>query len=187
MYNFLNLKSSSEFWEEVKKNINITNLEKEEIDFKDSVGRILAEDFVSNENLPAFNRSTVDGYAVCVSDLKGISESLPAYLDVVGSIEMGKETDLKINEGQAAYIPTGAMLPESADGVIMVEYTEKISDDMIECYKSIGVGENIIKKGEEVKKNELILKKGHKIKSRDMGVFAGLGFTKLKVYRNQKL
>ncbi len=187
MYNFLNLKSSSEFWKVVKENINIKDAEIEVVNFKESVGRILAQDLVSNENLPAFDRSTVDGYAVCASDLKGISESLPAYLDVVGSIEMGKETNIKIKEGQAAYIPTGAMLPEGADAVIMVEYTEKISDDMIECYKSLGVGENIIKKGEEVKNNELILKKGHKIKPRDMGAIAGLGFNELKVYKKPEI
>jgi len=187
MYDFLNLKSSSEFWKEVKENINIKRPVIEKIDFKDSVGRIIAENLVSSENLPAFNRSTVDGYAVCASDLKGISESLPAYLDVVGSIEMGKEADLEIKEGQAAYIPTGAMLPDGADSVIMIEYTEEVSDDMIECYKSLGVGENIIKKGEEVKKDELILKKGHKIKARDMGVLAGLGFNELKVNKKPEV
>src|SRR6056297_616318 len=101
MYNFLNLKSSSEFWKEVKENINIKKTEIVDISFKDSIGRILAQDLVSNENLPAFDRSTVDGYAVYASDLKGISESLPAYLNVIGSIEMGKETNLKIKEGQA--------------------------------------------------------------------------------------
>ncbi|MDZ7671865.1 MAG: gephyrin-like molybdotransferase Glp [Halanaerobiales bacterium] len=187
MQNFLDLKNTSEFWAEVKENINIKKQKLEKINYENSVNRILAENLVSNENLPAFNRSTVDGYAVCASDLKGISESLPAYLDVIGSIEMGKKTDLKIKEGQAAYIPTGAMLPEGADGVIMVEYTEKISDKMIECSRSVGVGENIIKKGEEVKKDELILKKGHKIKPRDMGVLAGLGFNELEVYEKPEV
>lgn len=187
MQNFLNLKSPSEFWQIVQDNIYFDELDKEEIGFESSTGRILAENIKSRENLPAFDRSTVDGYAVKSADVQGVSQSLPAYLNLVGSIKMGKKADLKIESGETAYIPTGGMLPEGADCVIMVEHTENISDSKVEIFKTAGVGENIIKKGEEIKKDEIIFKKGRRIKARDIGIFAGLGITEFKVYRKPKV
>lgn len=187
MRNFLNLKDPEDFWKTVRKNINTKPKSSVTVNYQSSVGRILAESIKSTENLPNFSRSTVDGYAVKSKDIQGVSESLPAYLDLIGSVEMGVETDIDIKEGQTVYIPTGGMLPEGADCVVMVEQSEKISDNMIEIYKSAGVGENIIKKGEEVKKGELLFEKGHRIRPRDMGVFAGLGITEFKVYEKPRV
>jgi len=184
---FLDLKSTDKFWTIVKDELDIKQKDIETIDFQDSINRVLAEDIQADENLPAFDRSTVDGYAVKSKDIQGVSQSLPAYLELVGNITMGEETDIKIKDGQAAYIPTGGMLPAGADCVVMVEQTENISDNMVEIYKTAGVGENIIKKGEEIKKGEVILKRAHRIKPRDMGVLAGLGITEFKVYQNPRV
>ncbi|MGV9206166.1 MAG: molybdopterin molybdotransferase MoeA, partial [Promethearchaeia archaeon] len=187
MENFLDLKKPAEFWSTVKEKINFKEIKKEKISFKNSVNRILAEEMTALENLPSFPRSTVDGYAARTKDLQGVSESLPAYLDLIGEVEMGEVTDLTINEGESAYIPTGGMLPEGADCVVMVEHTEQISDTMVESYRSAGVGENIIKKGEEIKKGETIFKKGKRIQPRDKGALAGLGITDLVVYKKPKV
>ncbi len=184
---FLDLKSTDKFWAIVRDELDIKQKDIERIDFQNSIRRVLAEDIIAGENLPAFDRSTVDGYAVKSKDIQGVSQSLPAYLELVGNITMGEETDIKIGDGQAAYIPTGGMMPAGADCVVMVEQTENISDNMVEIYKTAGVGENIIKKGEEIKKGEVILKRGHRIKPRDMGVFAGLGITEFKVYQNPRI
>ena len=187
MQNFLDLKKPSEFWTAIKEKINIKELEKEKVNFENSINRVLAEEINALEDLPSFHRSTVDGYAVCSKDIQGVSESLPAYLDLIGEVEMGKETELTVKEGEAAYIPTGGMLPEGADCVVMVEHTEQISEEMIESYRSAGVGENIIKKGEEIEKGETIFKKGKRIKPRDMGALAGLGLTDVLVYKKPKI
>jgi len=184
---FLDLESTERFWEIVKDELDVKLQKKEKIKFHNSIKRVLAEDIQANENLPAFNRSTVDGYAVKSQDIQGVSQSLPAYLELVGNVKMGEKTDIEIDDGQAAYIPTGGMMPKGADCVVMVEQTENISDDMVEIYKTAGVGENIIKKGEEIKKGEVILKRGHRIKPRDMGVFAGLGITEFEVYKKPRV
>lgn len=187
MDNFLDLKKPSDFWSVVKEKINLKDIEKEKVNFENSINRLLAEEITAKENLPSFHRSTVDGYAVKSKDIQGVSESLPAYLDLIGEVEMGEETDLSVKEGEAAYIPTGGMLPEGADCVVMVEHTEQISDELVECYSSAGVGENIIKKGEEIEKGETILKKGKKIKPRDLGALSGLGITDVLVYKKPKI
>ncbi len=184
---FLDLKSIEQFWKIVEKKLGIKPNKKEMINFKESINRILAQDIKATENLPAFDRSTVDGYAVKSQDIQGVSQSLPTYLNLIGSIKMGEKADLEIEDGQAAYIPTGAMLPKGADCVVMVEQTENISDHMVEIYQTAGVGENIIKKGEEIKKGEVILKKGHRVRPRDMGIFAGLGITEFAVYKKSSV
>lgn len=184
---FLDLKSTERFWEIVEDELDVNPKKKETIKFQNSINRILAENIQSNENLPAFDRSTVDGYAVKSQDIQGVSQSLPAYLDLIGIVKMGEKTELEIQSGQAAYIPTGGMMPKGADCVVMIEQTENISDDMVEIYKTAGVGENIIKKGEEIKSGEVILNQGHRIKPRDMGVFAGLGITEFEVYKKPRV
>ena len=184
---FLDLKSIEQFWKIVEKKLGIKPNKKEMINFKESINSILAQDIKATENLPAFDRSTVDGYAVKSQDIQGVSQSLPTYLNLIGSIKMGEKADLEIEDGQAAYIPTGAMLPKGADCVVMVEQTENISDHMVEIYQTAGVGENIIKKGEEIKKGEVILKKGHRVRPRDMGIFAGLGITEFAVYKKSSV
>ena len=88
-------------------------------------GRILAQEIVGSEDLPAFNRSTVDGYALRAGDSFGSSESLPAYLTYQGEIKMGQAAVIELDRGQCAWIPTGGMLPIGADAVVMVEHTER--------------------------------------------------------------
>ncbi|MCF8009367.1 MAG: molybdopterin molybdotransferase MoeA [Halanaerobiales bacterium] len=187
MEGFLDLKTPEYFWETVKKELSGKNLEIKSIYFEDSINRILSQDIISKENLPDFNRSTVDGYALRSKDVRGVSASLPGYFSIIGEVKMGKNTDITIKKGQTAYIPTGGMLPAGADCVAMVEYTEKISEDMIECNKSYGVGDNIIKKGEEIKKGEIIFKKGYKFTSRDLGVLAGLGLVNFEVFKKPEV
>ncbi|MFO7815198.1 MAG: molybdopterin molybdotransferase MoeA [Halanaerobiales bacterium] len=187
MRNFLDLKTAKEFWTTVKEQIELRNLKKEMVNFENSINRVLADEIIASVNLPSFNRSTVDGYAVRSRDIQGVSESLPAYLDLIGEVVMGKVTKLLVQEGEAVYIPTGGMLPEGADCVVMVEHTEKISEKLVECHSSVGVGENIIKKGEEIEKGELIFNQGHRIKPRDMGALAGLGYTNVKVNEKPKI
>src|SRR5713226_8653638 len=86
-----------------------------------ALGRVTAETVFAAEHLPAFPRSTMDGYAVRARDTFGASESLPAYLEVVGEVRMGQAPDITLATGQAAGASTGGMLAHSADAVVMVE------------------------------------------------------------------
>ncbi len=155
----------------------------ETLRIEEAYNRVLAEDIISPEDLPGFDRSTMDGYAVHSSDTYGASESMPVYLKISGEVLMGERADFGINRGEVAIIPTGGMLPEGADAVVMYEYTNRISDDMIEVMKSVAPGENVIKYNEDVKAGEIVLRKGHRLRPQDIGALAGLGITEIRVYK----
>ena len=122
----------------------------EYIDFSKGRDRVLAENITAAENVPGFNKSTVDGYAVRAKDTQGVSESIPVFLDVVGEVSMGEAAAKGINPGQACYVPTGGMLPEGADSVVMIEHTEKFDENSIAVYDSVSVGRNVISAGEDI-------------------------------------
>jgi molybdopterin molybdotransferase len=109
-----------------------------------ALGRVTAEAVFAPEHLPAFPRSTMDGYAVRARDTFGASESLPAYLEVVGEVRMGQPPDVTLATGQAAVAYTGGMLAHSADAVVMVQNTQKIDATSIEVLRPVAPGENVI-------------------------------------------
>jgi molybdopterin molybdotransferase len=187
MREFLELNPPEKFWQQIKHFLKNKNLKTENIKLDNALDRILAEDIFSPVNLPPFSRSTVDGYAVKAADTAGASASMPTYLDIVGSVEIGKNTELKLKAGQAAAIPTGGMIPKEADAVLMIEDTEKIAENMIESFRSLAAGENIVQKAEDIAQGELLFKKGHKIMARDIGALAGLGITEFKVFNKAKI
>lgn len=187
MREFLELNPPEKFWEKAKEYLIDKNFTKEELDLDSALGRITAEDIVSGVDLPPFSRSTVDGYAVKAEDTQGASAAMPTYLDIIGSIEMGEKTELTLAGGEAAAVPTGGMLPEGADAVLMIENTEKIDETMIESSKSLAVGENVVKKAEDIAEGEVLLKKGHKIMARDIGALAGLGITNINCFSRPKV
>src|SRR5215211_5155433 len=101
----------------------------ESVDVPASLGRVLAEDIVAPHPLPDFQRSTVDGYAVRARDTHGASESLPAYLQLIGEVPMGDSLAFEISAGQCALIHTGGMLPNGTDSVVMLEYIQQTGSD----------------------------------------------------------
>jgi molybdopterin molybdotransferase len=165
----------------------ITQNNAEEVDIKITLHRFLAEEIVAPANLPGFNRSTMDGYAIRAEDSFGATDSLPSYLKIIGEIKMGVKPEFKINPGEVVKISTGGMLPEGANAVMMVEYTEQIDDTTIEARRSISPWENVIRKNEDLKIGEIILRKGHRLRPQDMGVLAGIGKTNIKIYRKPKI
>ena len=152
------------------------------ISIKEANKRILADKIVSKENVPQFNRSTMDGYAVKAKDTFGASENLPAFLDLIGQVKMGKNTDINLKSQQAVKIATGAMVPKGADAVVMVEDTEE-TKNIVEVNKSISKGKNIVFIGDDVKKGSKILNAGHKLRPQDIGALAALGITEIEVYK----
>ncbi len=154
----------------------------EELPLDFSLGRILAQDITSSVDSPAFDRSTMDGYAVRSSDTFGAAESRPALLAVVGDILMGTMPDRGIAKGDVMKIATGGALPEGADAVVMFEQTQPVDGTSIEVVKPVAPLENVIKAGDDIKKGEVIVGRGHRMRPQDMAALAGVGVTRLAVY-----
>ena len=148
-----------------------------------ALGRILAEDIIAPHPLPNFQRSTVDGYAVRASDTHGASDSLPAYLNLIGEVPMGDAPTFEISAGQCALIHTGGMLPNGTDAVVMLEYVQSAQKNEIEIFRAVAEGENVIGIGEDVAQGQMIQAKGSLIRPAEIGGLMALGITKVPVIR----
>lgn len=148
----------------------------------DAVGYVLAEDICGKEPIPAFRRSAVDGYAVRALDTGGASENLPVFLKITGEVKMGYPADMNVSAGQCVYVPTGGMVPDGADAMVMVEFCELFSSDEAAVYKAAAPGAYVVQTGEDMKEGELILPKGKKIRPQEAGALAALGITEVQVY-----
>ncbi|HPP78037.1 gephyrin-like molybdotransferase Glp [Methanospirillum sp.] len=144
------------------------------VTLEESLGYVLRSDIISDIDIPGFDRSVVDGYAVCAADTIGAGESIQAMLNLIGHVEMGDITSKAVIPGTCMYIPTGAFLPPGADAVVMVEYSEQIGDDVF-ISRPVAVGENIVRKGEDFSREIPALLAGTRITSREMGVLAACG------------
>ena len=150
----------------------------ENIRLADSLHRVTAAPVVAPSGLPAFPRSTVDGYAVRAADTYGASESLPAYLKLVGEVPMGAAPQASPEMGETVLIHTGGMLPDACDAVVMLEYTQPASG-LVEVLRAVAEGENVIKAGEDVAAGEEVLPAGRRIRPQEIGGLAALGITSL--------
>lgn len=142
----------------------------------DSPGRILKEDIVSNIEMPPFNRSAMDGYALNCSDIKRI----PAKLRSIGLIQAGGSFKKRIKRGECVKIMTGAPIPDGADCVVMVEFT-KTRGKEVTILKTTHKWENIFFKGEDFQKGQRVLKKGVKISPSHIAILAAAGRKFVKV------
>ncbi len=113
----------------------------------------------------------------------GASESTPAWLEIVGTIDMGCLPGFELFAGQAARIATGGMLPKGADAVVMVEHTDAVDEDSVEIYKSVAPLQNVIDGSEDFAKGKVVLEKGSLIRPQEAGLAAGLGHASLEVYK----
>jgi len=159
---------------------HIKRLGKEEISFNNSLGRVLASDVISKIDIPPFDRSAVDGYAVIASDTFGASTLKPVELKIVGSIKIGSRTGLRLRAGEAARIMTGAPMPKGADAVVMVEHVKE-KDGKIEVLLPVTPGKNVSAQGEDVKLGEIVLQKGRILRPQDVGMLAATGNVKVEV------
>jgi molybdopterin molybdotransferase len=152
-----------------------------------ALDRVLALDICSPENLPRHPRSTMDGFAVRAADTFGASPSMPCYLEITGEVAMGQAAKGEVKKGKCFRIATGGLLPHGSDAVIMFEHTIPVDDKMIELIKSVGVGTNLIDRGEDIRKNHTALAKDHLLRPQDLGLLAGLGIGEVDVYRKPRV
>ena len=154
----------------------------EKVKLEDALGRVLAQAVIAKSDVPGFDRSTVDGYAVKSHNIQGASESVPGILKVTDEVLMGKEAKMHVDSLEAVYVPTGGMIPDGADTVVMTEYCEGFSSGQIAVYKAEAPGKNIIHKGDDIGKGQVAFEKGKKLRAQDIGFLASLGEVEVECY-----
>ena len=155
----------------------------ETVSMGDAMGRVLAQDVTAVEYVPDFNRSTVDGYAVRARDTFGCSDAIPAILRLQAEVLMGQDAAFILNPDACAAVPTGGAVPQGADSVVMLEYTEDYGDGTIGISKPAAPGENMIFRGDDVCPGKVILQKGRVLSSQDIGALAAIGQTQVAVVK----
>ena len=183
----LTVKTSTEAEKIISDTFAKVSVDVEEVSILDSVGRVLAEDIVAKEDVPGFNRSTVDGFAVKATDTFGCSESVPAILDFKGEVLMGEAPTFGIDKDQCAYVPTGGELPAGADAMVMLEFSEDYGDGTRAMLKPSAPGQHVTFKGDDVKAGQTVLKSGVRLSARHIAALSSLGYGKVKVYRKLKV
>lgn len=157
------------------------------VNLAEALGRVLSEDITSKENIPGFRRSAVDGYSIKASASSGASEAMPAIFTLIDEINMGESASRKLQYiNQCSYVPTGGMIPEGADSIVMIEYSEKLDDETILINKAAYPGENLVEEDEDIALGERILCKGSRLKPYDIGMLSALGIMKVKVYKKMR-
>ena len=145
-----------------------------------SAGRVLAQDIVAMEEIPAVANSAMDGYAVHAADLERASPDNPVQLRVIGEAAAGTVFTQHVNTGEAVRIMTGGIIPSGADSVIEVESTSE-KDDRVSIIRNISVGTSVRQAGEDVRIGQVVIPQGKKIGPGDIGVLASLGITNVPV------
>jgi molybdenum cofactor synthesis domain-containing protein len=163
-------------------NFKPTDLGYEESVLLEAYNRVLAEDVVSSLDIPPFNRSTMDGYAVKSEDSLRANEDEAVTLNVAGAVAVGEQPNFVLQKREAAEIVTGAVLPEGADAVIMMEDTQR-EDSQLQVYTQVAGGENVLAKGADIKNGATVLKRGTLIGAPEIGVLAALGRTSVRVQK----
>ncbi len=166
-------------------------LEPERVPILDALDRVLAEDIVSDLNVPPFNNSAMDGYAVRAEDIQGASKQNPVTLRVIGDLAAGYMPDRAVEPGTAMRIMTGAVLPPGADTVVRFEETseavgQKASGkdrDRVEILNAGARGENVRGQGEDIRKGEVVLRKGSVVRAPEVGLLASVGHSSVWVHR----
>ena len=182
----LNVKSVDEVFRIIKEEFSEYTLESERVSLLEAPGRVLAQEIVAEEDIPSFNKSAVDGYAVIASDTFGASEAIPAQLLKGPQVEMGTAPKTALTPGTACYIPTGGQLPSGADGVVMVEYSDDYGDEYIYLNTPAAPGAHIIFAGDDIRAGDLLLQPGKRLTPADTGMLAALGVERVQVKRRLK-
>ncbi len=162
-------------------------LGREEVPLEAATHRTLASTIISEDDVPGFNRSTMDGFAVRARDTFGASESAPALLELKGEIPMAKVPDQTVKRGETYRIWTGGALPEGADAVVMLERVEELDADTVEVLQAVAPYENVIKRGEDIRSGEKILLEGARLRPADLGALAALGVSCVNVFKRPRM
>ncbi len=158
----------------------------EEVVLNEARNRVLAEDVISPIDIPPFHRAAFDGYAVRSSDTFGATASNPVVLKVVGRLRPGDESEVRIREGEAVEIATGAYLPDGADAVVPLEFSKR-SGNHVEIIRQVPPGANVDRRGSDVSRGDTVLKRGTVIGPFEMLLLASLNITEVRVFQKPRV
>lgn len=172
---------------------HILPLPAETIPITAALYRILAEDVVSDCNVPPFANSAMDGYAVIAADLAGCSASSPAVFTIIDNIPAGTTPSKSVTTGTAARIMTGAPMPLGADAVVRFEDTSEahtisgLASDEVAVIQAVPANENVRPVGEDVREDSVVLHRGQRLRPQDIGLLAAIGYGHISVHRVPKV
>lgn len=158
----------------------------EKVSMEGALGRVLAEDFFSEVDVPGFDRAAMDGFALRAEDAFGVDEQHPMKLKVIGQVGAGDSAVYSASKGEALEIATGAPMPKGTDAVVMVEFTKRNGAQVL-IYRSVSPGENVTGAGSDIMTGELLLRKSQTITPREIGLLAAAGVTQVSVFRKPRV
>ena len=150
-------------------------------------GRVPAEPVHAPHDLPGFARSTVDGYAVRAADTYGASEALPSYLEVTGAVAMGRAPEGAVAPGSAIAMPTGGVIPDGADAVVMVEHTQEAMAGTIVVVRPAAPGDGLVRADEDAAVGTELVPAGRALRAQDLGLLAAAGVTDVRVHARPRV
>ena len=194
---FLEVISRDEATHRFRQHLDSKPKNRESVSLPESLGRVLAVDVVSEIDVPAFDRSNVDGFAVQAADTAGAMEESPAALSLNSEVlSPGAAPTLDVQPGTATPIATGGMLPRGSDAVVMIEHTEIAvspdagtteQDSMLRIFHPAASGQAVTFAGTDIARGETVLRFGKLITSREIGVLAALGLTSVEVWKKPRV
>lgn len=189
---FLTVITRDEATERFQRHLKLEPLGHETVALADALNRVLADDVIAEVDVPGFDRSNVDGFAVLASDTFGAGEE--ALRRVALNAELltpGVVPAQRVGPDRATVIATGAMLPRGADAVVMVEHTELVlapdGTRAVDISRSVTAGENVSYAGTDIARGETVLRAGQMLTSREIGVLAAIGIDRVRVYRRPRV
>src|SRR5215468_9281357 len=188
---FLTVISRDEATARFRKHLRLAPLGKETVPLAGALNRVLAEDVLADVDVPAFDRSNVDGFALLASDTFGAMEEKPRAVRPNDEVlAPGIVPEKTVTGGIATAIATGGMLPRGADAVVMVEHTDLVASgerQLVEIRRAATPGENVSYSGTDIARGETVLRTGQLLTSREIGVLAAVGRSEVAVYRRPRV
>ncbi len=158
----------------------------EEIPLTEALGRVLAEDIAAGFDIPPYDNSAMDGYAVCAGDTSGASSDHPVTLKVIGETAAGGKLGATVEPGSCVRIMTGGCIPPGADAIVRVEETEEIQN-RVKIKEEVAANRDIRRKGEDLRDGQKILKQGERLRPAHIGLLASLGKDRVQLRRKPKV
>lgn len=180
---YIKLNTLHEILEKTKERFGDFKLDTEMVGIEHALNRFTAEDIIVNEDLPGFDRSNVDGFALISGDTLGENEGTSSIFSQIGQTEAGKECYITIGADECVYVSAGAMLPLNADGVAHIEDCEVIGPMEVSVNGPIERWENVVRKGDDFRKGDILLYRGMRIGAREIAALAGAGCNHINVFR----
>lgn len=159
----------------------------EQVDLDCALHRVPASVVPAPAPLPGFDRSTVDGFAVSAADTYGASDGLPSYLELLGAVRMGQAPNVAVRPGGCVAMPTGGVMPEGADAVVMVEYTAETMPGTIEVTRPVAPGGGVVHADDDVAVGAALVPSGRPLRAPDLGLLAAAGVTSFPAHARPRV